>query len=116
MMEESSVNRNDVVTLTDEEGQEHDFAVIDAFVVDEKRYAILLPAYDDGEEEEIEVDVEEDAYIFRIEIDEDSGEETLTEVDDEKEWERVATAWEDRLDDLDELDDDEEEDDGEDFF
>ena len=117
MMEESAVNRDNVVTLTDDEGNEHDFAVIDAFLVDEKRYAILLPAFED-EEEEFEVDTEGEAYIFRVEIDEETGEEIMLEVEDEKEWERVAAVWEEQLDAAEEdsslnVEDDDED---EDFF
>ena len=114
MMEESSVSRDDVITLTDDAGNEHDFAVIDAFFVDERRYAILLPVYGEEDEANFEVDFEDDAYIFRVEMDDEDGEEILAEVDDEDEWKRVAEAWEERLEDQDE--EDEEEDDGEDFF
>lgn len=115
VMEESSVGRDDVVTLTDEAGNEHDFAVIDAFMVDERRYAILLPVYGEAEEEEdFSVDFEDDAYIFRVEMDDETGEETLSEVEDEDEWKRVAEAWEERLDEQEDDDEDEEED--EDFF
>lgn len=98
MTEESAVSRDNVVTLTDEEGNEHDFAVIDAFLIDEKRYAILLPAYEDEGKDDFDVDVEGDAYIFRVEIDEETGEEILEEVEDSEEWERVALAWEEQLD------------------
>lgn len=115
MMEESSVSRDNLVTLTDEEGNEHDFAVIDAFLVDEKRYAILLPVYEEEDGDDMEIDVDDDAYIFRVEMDDETGEETMAEVDDEEEWERVAAAWEERLDALEE-EDEEEEEDGEDFF
>lgn len=115
VMEDSSVGRDDVVTLTDEAGNEHDFAVIDAFLVEEKRYAILLPVYGEAEDEEdFSVDFEDDAYIFRVEMDDETGEETLSEVDDEDEWKRVAEAWEERLDAQEEDEDEEEED--EDFF
>ncbi|NLA27547.1 MAG: DUF1292 domain-containing protein [Firmicutes bacterium] len=114
-MEESSVSRDDIITLTDEEGNEHDFAVIDAFLVDENRYAILLPIFGDEEEGDLEVDFENDAYIFRVEIDEESGEEILAEVEDEEEWRRVAEAWGDHLDALEELDEDDNGED-DDFF
>ncbi len=117
VMEESSVGRDDVVTLTDEAGNEHDFAVIDAFLVDEKRYAILLPVYgEEGEAEDFAVDFEDDAYIFRVEMDDETGEETLSEVEDEDEWKRVAEAWEERLDEQEDEDEEEDEDGDENFF
>ncbi len=102
-MEDNIASRNSLVTLTDDYGNEHDFAIIDLFEVDETRYAIMLPIYESGEEgAEPEVDFEEDAYIFRVETDEQDGEELFFEVDDEKEWEKVALAWEDRLKTMDE--------------
>ena len=117
MMEENSVSRDNLVTLTDDEGNEHDFVVIDAFVVDEKRYAILLPV-DDSENDgaEVKVDYEENAYIFRVEMDDRSGEETLTELDDEEEWKRVALAWESRLELLEEEDAGDAEEESDDYF
>lgn len=94
-MEENIVSKDNLVTLTDEQNNEHDFVVIDVFEIDERRYAILLPVFEgEGDEGEVEVDFEEDAYIFRVEMDEQSGEEVILEVDDEKEWKRVALAWE----------------------
>ncbi len=86
-----SEEREDVVILVDEEGIEHQFAVVDVFPVNEKNYAVLAPLEDEEEEGESG----EEAYIFRIE--EIEGEQTLVEVDDEEEWNRVAEEWEERL-------------------
>ena len=44
--------RNDIIVLTDEEGAEHEFQVVDYFNVDEKEYAILLPMNDFEEDDE----------------------------------------------------------------
>ena len=69
------------------------------------RYAIMLPVFDSVEDEgegEIEVDFEEDAYIFRVEMDEQSGEELFYEVEDEEEWGKVALAWESRVEEMEE--------------
>ncbi len=107
-MEDNIASRNSLVTLTDDYGNEHDFAIIDLFEVDEIRYAIMLPVFDIEEEgEEPEVDFEEDAYIFRVETDEQVGEELFFEVEDEKEWEKVALAWESRLKTMEEEETDE---------
>lgn len=111
VLEEESVSRDDLVTLTDEEGNAHDFIVIDAFHVEDKRYVVLLPVYDsedDGEEAGLDYDEEEEVYIFRVEMDEEKGEEVLVELDDEAEWERVAAAWETRMDALEDLEEEDE--------
>lgn len=92
--------RDDVVVLTDEDGNEHEFEVVDYFEVDDKEYAVLLPADDEQEEEE-------EALIFRVEEDQD-GNEVLVEIEDDDEWERVASAWEEMVADEDEYEDEEE--------
>ncbi len=98
--------RTDIVILVDEEGHEHEFAMVDRFELDYKEYAILVPVlYLDDDDEDDEVDFEDEAYIFRIDVDE--GEETLVEVDDETEWNEVAAVWEERVQNV-EYEDDEE--------
>jgi uncharacterized protein YrzB (UPF0473 family) len=76
---------NEVLTLTDEEGNEHQFSVIDIIEMDNSEYAILLPL-ESGEEEE------EEAIILRIDTDDD-GNEILVDIQDDDEWEKVADTW-----------------------
>jgi len=92
--------KTDLVILVDEEGIEHDFAVLDRFFVESSEYAILVPVSVSEADDEIdEMSIEENAYIFRIDLDE--GEETLVEVEDESEWEAVASVWEERVQEID---------------
>jgi putative Holliday junction resolvase len=81
----------EVIVLTDEEGSEHEFTIVQVMKVDEKDYAILLPLK--GEEES------EEAVILRV--DQENGEDVLVEIEDEAEFERVAEAWEELLDEED---------------
>lgn len=76
------------IILTDEEGQEHEFVVVDILEVEDREYAILLPA-------EMDVDSGE-AIVLKVGHDED-GSEVLYEIDDEAEWEQVARAWEEAI-------------------
>lgn len=76
----------EVITLVDEEGAEHDFEVIDIIEVDGSEYAILLPV----EEEE------DEAIILKFTRDED-GNELLVDIEDDEEWEKVADAWEEMM-------------------
>jgi putative Holliday junction resolvase len=76
----------DVITLTDEEGKDHEFVVVDVIEVSSKEYAILLP-YDTADEEEAE------AVILRVEK-ADDGEDQLVEIEDENEWQSVVDAYE----------------------
>jgi len=100
-----SEERDDVVVLVDEEGGEHQFAVVDIFPVEQKDYAVLAPLENLEEEQEEEGD--DEAYIFRIE--EVDGEQTLVEVDSEEEWNNVAAEWENRLKQWEEFSEGEEE-------
>ncbi len=95
--------QSDLVTLVDDEGNEHDFLIEDIFEYRDKRYAVLVPSlgsFDEGEGEGEETGEEGDwedeqeleAYIFRI--DEVGGEEVLVEVEDEEEWEQATAHWE----------------------
>jgi uncharacterized protein YrzB (UPF0473 family) len=104
-MSANGEDRTDIVILVDEEGNEHDFALVDRFQVEQKEYAVLVPVvFSEDEQESDEVDLEDEAYIFRIDLD-DNEEETLVEVDDETEWNQVAAVWEERMETL-ELEDD----------
>ncbi len=77
----------EVITLIDEEGVEHDFTVLDILEVDGTEYAILIPV--DEEEQEDEV------VIFKF-TEDDEGNEILVEIEDE-EWEKVADAWQEKV-------------------
>lgn len=92
---------DEIIMLLDEEGNEHEFALLDVIEVDGNEYAILIPA---GEGEDDEAD---EAVILRMEQDE-SGNESLVDIEDEDEFNRVAAAWEELLEeDGDEDDEDE---------
>lgn len=79
----------EVITLVDEEGAEHDFEVIDIIEVEGSQYAILLPVEEEkGEDEE--------AIILKFTYDDD-GNELLVDIEDDEEWEKVADAWEEMM-------------------
>jgi uncharacterized protein YrzB (UPF0473 family) len=78
----SEVQREHIITLTDEEGGEHEFEVLEVLEVEQKTYAILQPT--DSQEDE--------AIILRIEKD-DEGNDVLVNIDDDEEWERVAETY-----------------------
>ncbi|HHY37132.1 MAG TPA: DUF1292 domain-containing protein [Firmicutes bacterium] len=92
--------QEDRIVLLDEEGREYEFYVVDVIEVDGYEYAILLPT---------EEEVTGEAEVLRIDRD-DEGKEILVQIDDEEEWERVAQAWEDYVDELYEMDELDEED------
>ncbi len=71
---------DEVIVLTDDDGEEHEFNLVDTITVNDKEYAILQPVN------------EEEAIILRFGID-DEGDEVLYDIEDDEEWERVADAW-----------------------
>jgi len=77
--------QDEVITLIDEDGAEHDFMVIDIIEVDDAEYAILLPVEEESDE----------AIILKI-IDDEEGNELLIDIDEDDEWEKVADAWEEK--------------------
>lgn len=93
--------RDDVIILTDEEGQEYEFQLIDVIEVDELRYAVLFPLSEDESSED-------EALIMRLETDEESGEDLLVDIEDDAEWEKVVAEWERLLEEEDIEDEDEE--------
>jgi len=42
-MHDNGEEKTDILVLVDEEGNEHDFAMVDRFAVEMKEYAILVP-------------------------------------------------------------------------
>jgi uncharacterized protein YrzB (UPF0473 family) len=70
----------DVITLLDDEGVEHEFSIVDVLEVSDQRYAILQPL---GSVEE-----PDSAVIFRMEGD------ALVTIEDDAEFERVRAAYE----------------------
>ncbi|MGI6343814.1 MAG: DUF1292 domain-containing protein [Bacillota bacterium] len=88
------------VILTDEDGNEYEFEIVDVIEVEDKRYAVLYPV-DDAEDEGY--------VIMRFEVDED-GEEMFVDIEDDDEWQRVIDAWEALLEEEEEYEEEDEED------
>lgn len=97
--------REEIITLVDEEGEKFDFLVVDYFFVENQEYAVLLPCDQNGSAalegerwgREIDLDEdEEDAVIFRV-IKGNNGETALHMIEDEDEWEKVVEIAYERL-------------------
>ncbi len=80
----------DVILLYDEDGNESEFEVVATLEVNENEYAILLPK---DEARDPDVEEVEEAYILRIEQD-DNGEDVLVGIEDEEELSMVIEAYE----------------------
>ncbi len=98
--------KEEIITLVDEDGEQYDFVVLDFFQVDDLNYAILYPLEKDapwGGQEDTEEEADEpgdhdaeEAVIFRV-VEGGNGETMLHVIEDEEEWERVAGIAYERL-------------------
>ncbi len=84
--------RDDILALTDEEGNEVNFEIIDALEHEGKTYVLLTPA-EAGEEDEVEV------VMLRVE--DDGEEDILVTVDDEDEFNTVAALFDAKAEEYD---------------
>ena len=81
----------DLITLSDDEGKEYTFEVLDAIETDEARYLALKMLDDSGE-------------LVIVKVGEENGEEFFYEIEDDEEYETIADAFVDRLENFFEID------------
>ncbi len=82
----------DIITLSDDEGKEYTFEVLDAIETDESRYLALLPVYEDPQKL-----LDDSGELVIVKVEEEDGEEYFTEIEDDDEYETIADAFIDRL-------------------
>ena len=92
-----------LVTVLDDEGNQHQFELIDAIETDDGRYVALLPVYENPGDS-----VDDDGELIVLEVSEENGEEILVPIEDEEMFEEIAGIFEDRLSDLYEIEEMEE--------
>lgn len=73
-----SEEKDDVVVLMDEEGNETEFEYLDTVEMEEKEYVVLLPVQENN------ADPIEEVLILRVDQDE-NGEDVFSSIDDDKE-------------------------------
>ena len=77
------------LTLTDEDGEETEFEIVDKIVVNGTEYLALVPA----------VESEEDGlYIYKVIV--EDGDEYIEPIEDDKEFEEISETFEDRLSEI----------------
>lgn len=75
----------EIFTLTDEEGNEHEFELWDILEVDGSVYYGLIPYTEDAE-----AMIEEDTELVILKVGEENGEEYLATIDNDEEYERIG--------------------------
>ena len=94
-MQENQDYNPELVTVEDENGKEHTFEIADAIETDEARYVALIPVYDD------KTDIlSGDGELIILEVIEENGNEVLAPIEDEETFDEIAEIFEERLEDL----------------
>lgn len=92
-MSDNNTFGNDIVTLTDDDGKEYSFEILDAIETDTGRYLAMLPYYADAKER---LDDSGELVLVKTVLDED-GEEYFEDIADDDEYETVADFFIQRL-------------------
>lgn len=83
----------EIYTLTDEEGNELNFALLGTLEDNGEIYKALVPVNEDGEEES------EEYVILKCGVDDD-GEEILETIEDDDEFDRIADIFDSEFEDI----------------
>ena len=90
----------DILSLTDDNGKEFVFEVLDAIETDQGRYLALLPVFDDPQ-----ALLDDSGELVIVKVGEEEGEEYYYEIEDDDEYETIADAFVERLQDFFEIED-----------
>ena len=89
----------DLITVQDDEGNEHIFEELDRIETDQGRYVAMLPTFDSEEEM-----LESDSELIVLKVFEEGDETFLAAIEDDDEFDEVADIFEERLQDIFEID------------
>ncbi len=85
----------DLISLTDDEGKEYQFEILDQIEYNDERYLALMPQYDNPKEA-----LDSDGELVVLKVIVEGDEELFEEIEDDEEYEDVAGIFIDRLQDL----------------
>ncbi len=85
----------DLVTVTDDDGNEHVFEALDRIETDTSKYVALLPYFENAEEL-----LDDDGEVIVLKVTEEDGETYLVQIDDDDEYEEISAIFEERLSEL----------------
>ena len=82
----------DIYTLTDEDGKDQAFELLDVMELEGERYFALIPYYEQPEES-----LEDDGDLIVLKSQMTDGEEMMASIDDDDEYERVGKLFIERI-------------------
>ncbi len=86
---------NDILTLVDEDGTEHEFEVVDTMDIEDETYLALVPVLEEAEEL-----LEDSGELVLLKSKMDGDEEFLEPIDNEEEFNRISAIFMERLEEL----------------
>ena len=90
IMDNNEIYDPEIYTLTDDEGNELNFALLGSLEHEGTVYKALVPVYENGEE------TSDEYVILKLSVDED-GEDILETIEDDEEWENIADIFDDEF-------------------
>ncbi len=104
-IENEDIYDADLITLTDEDGNEFEFEVMDEIDYKDGHYYALLPLFDDPENEISQ----DDTYMIFEAVEDENGDPQLAEIEDDDLLDELAEIFEAKMNDAegDETDDEE---------
>ncbi|MBO6140385.1 MAG: DUF1292 domain-containing protein [Ruminococcus sp.] len=96
--------RPDLYSLTDEDGKEQMFELLDSMEYEGETYYALTPYYEDGQEA-----LEDSGAVIILKSEYTEDEELMVTIDDDEEYERVGAVFMKKLSELYDFDDEEDE-------
>ncbi len=90
--EEKDFSMPDVVSVIDEEGNEHFFDELDRIETDDGKFVALIPVYEDAQDV-----IDDDGELIILEVQEENGEVFLCPIENEKVFNEVGKIFEERL-------------------
>ena len=85
----------EIFTLTDEDGKEQEFELMDVMEENGTVYYALVPYFEDPESM-----IEEDTELVVLKAGEENGEEFLTTIDTDEEYERIGNIFMQRISEM----------------
>lgn len=85
----------EIFTLTDEEGNEHEFELMDVMEDNGTIYYALVPYFEDPD-----AMIEEDTELVVLKVAEENGEEFLATIDSDEEYERIGNIFIQRISEM----------------
>ena len=88
-------NEIEIISLKDEEGNDHDFEILDELEYEGQKYCALLPYYENPDD--LDSKTEEDTEILILHIYEEDGDEICESIADEDLFDKISALFDERI-------------------